>query len=103
MSTSTSSGLRGMAPNSSPFDATGLRGGPPIICSSICTGSGTFTGAPPGGRRRPAPLGIRTPAGKLVLEELGETSDKDDDRGLMPGRGGNGMGPAGYGRRGAGE
>lgn len=39
-----------------------------------------------------------------MLDEAGDASDSDDDRGFRPGRGGSGPGPdAGYGRRGAGE
>jgi len=74
-----------------------------MIEARTCIGSGTFGGTPPVGRLRPEPLGAPAVPGRLLVEESGEISDRDEERGLMPGRRGSGPGPEGYGRRGAGE
>lgn len=74
-----------------------------MIVLNTWIGSATSKGPIPFGRRRPAPLGVRAPGGRLTLEAFGETSERDDDRGRRPGRGGRGPGPGGYARRGAGE
>jgi hypothetical protein len=104
MLVSSASGLSGMTPIPFTFNGTGFRGGPPMIVSSTCTGSGTFGGTPPGGRLRPAPLGMPAVDGRLVVEESGDIRDSDDERGFRPGRRGSGAGlSVGCRRRGAGE
>jgi hypothetical protein len=70
-----------------PFAVPGFRGGPPIIDSSTCTGSGTF--APPVGRLRDPPLGIGEEPRKFVVEAFGDMSGvSEEDRGASPGRSG---------------
>jgi hypothetical protein len=76
------------------------------MCSSTCSGSGTFGGGPPApGRLLPEPLGIRAVPGRLVEDDAGEfTRDNDDVLVGNPGRGGKGPGPTPvYDRLGAGE
>lgn len=103
----TSSGFFGTATETSPFAATGFRGGPPTIDSRTCNGSGTFGGGgpPAPGRARPEPLGIRAVEGRLAVDEAGVPAIESDDVLVgSPGRGGKGPGPAPrYGRLGAGE
>lgn len=73
-------------PTPSPFVAGTLRGGPPIIDSSTCIGSGTFGGAPPVCRLRSPPLGRRAASGKLAVDALGDTSGvSEEERGFKPG------------------
>ena len=73
---------------------TVFRGGPPSIASSTLRGSGMFAGGTPSPwRLRPAPFGTRGAIGRLAVEEVGETRDRDEDRGFKPGLGGNGPGP----------
>lgn len=75
-----------MRADSPPFVAGEVRGGPPIIDSSTCIGSGTFAGTPPVGRLRGPPLGMRADRGRLAVEALGDTRGvNEDDRGFSPG------------------
>jgi hypothetical protein len=58
-----------------------------MIDSSTSTGSETF--APPVGRLRGPPLGIRAEPNKFVVEAFGDISGvSEDDRGVSPGRSG---------------
>ena len=72
--------------------------------SRTWTGSGTLAATGPSGLLREAPLETFAVDGRLVVDESGEMSDSDDERGFKPGRKGSGAGRSpGYSLRGAGE
>lgn len=98
-----SDGRSTAAPADSSFCSGSCRfGGPPRMSSSTFCGSGTSVG----GEllictRRPEPLGRRPWVGRLEVDEVGDSRDSDEERGLTPERWGSGVR---YGRRlGAGE
>ena len=75
-----------------------------MMDSRTCSGSGTCCGTWPLGRLRWEPLATWAVEGRLVVDESGEMSDRDDERGFRPGRKGSGAGRSpGYSLRGAGE
>jgi hypothetical protein len=98
------SGLSGITPIWLAWTDTGLRGGAPMMDSRTCSGSGRCSGTAPLGRLRWEPLAAWAVEGRLVVEESGEMSDSEEERGFRPGRKGKGAGRSpGYSLRGAGE